>query len=149
MQLQNYFERSQARQEVELREDGNPKLDAMATDKKYSYQQPNKKEQLYKKGKGDTHAIAANDVKQGDLEECYVLSPLAALAQNNPDSIEELIEEQEDGSYNVTLYLRKNSDSMEREKVIIKVKNEFVKTYAGKAAYTGGGDKELWVQVFA
>lgn len=147
LKLQDYYKRSQDRQETELGEDGNPKLAAGVLDENYQYKAPNKKEELYQKGKGDPYAIAANDVQQGDLDNCYVLSPIAALAQSDPEAIKKLIEVQKDGAYKVTLHLRTRADSMEREQVEVVVKNEFVRDKAGKAAYAGMGDKELWVQV--
>jgi WXG100 family type VII secretion target len=36
-------------------------------------------------------AIHPNDVKQGQIADCFVVSPLAALAQNNPDLIKRAI----------------------------------------------------------
>jgi hypothetical protein len=112
----------------------------------YSYTKPNKKSKLYKRGNGDKEDIDANDVQQGNLDNCYVLSPLAALAQSNPKWIKSMIEVREDGNYNVALYLRKSADTNERNKIIVVVKNEFVQS-KGKPAYAGSGDNELWVQV--
>lgn len=137
------YKRSQKRQEAELIE-GNP---AVAENKDYTYKAPSKKMKLYKKGKGDKEFIDANDVQQGDLDNCYVLSPLAALAQSNPSLIADMIEEQEDGSFEVLLHLRKSADNLEREKVVVRVKKEFLYNENGVAAYAKHGDQELWVQV--
>jgi hypothetical protein len=60
--------------------------------------------------------------------------------------IKNIIEEREDGNFDVILYLRTNPDSIERQETVITVKNEFVH-YNDKAAYAGSGDGELWVQV--
>lgn len=142
--LEILYERSKKRQAASL-EDGNPAIAESL--RVYHYKAPNKKSKLYQKGKGDKHAIAANDVQQGDLDDCYVLGPLAALAQSNPDWIKKMIEAQEDGTYKVTLYLRKEAASNKREKTEVIVQPEFVYNKKGKAAYAGEGDKEVWVQV--
>ncbi len=135
--------RSQARQ-VAVLEDGNP---AIAEKKPYTYQEPNKKSKLYRKGRGDEDAIHPNDIEQGDLDNCYVLSPIGALAQANPDLIREMIQEQADGTFEVTLYLRTDADSEERKKTVVTVKREFVYNKNGKAVYAGEGDQELWVRL--
>jgi hypothetical protein len=145
--IQRYHLRSQQRQAAVLGEDGNPKLPVGAIRKNYKYQPPPKKAQLYNKGRGDQHQIAANDVQQGDLDDCFVLGPLAAIAQSDPNALQKLIEIQPDGSYEVTLHLRADPNSLERSPQQVVVKKEFVHTKEGKAAYAGIGDQELWVQV--
>lgn len=141
LHTQKTFERTQNRFSSKLI-NGNPELAA----KGYTYEQPTKKEKLYQRGKKDQHEIAANDVQQGDLDNCFLLSPIAALAQNNPDDLKKLIKEKADGSFEVTLYLRTDPNSDKRTATTIAVKNEFVRD-GKKAAYAGKGDNELWVQV--
>lgn len=145
--LRVYYRRSKERQKNMLTEQHNPDLSIVAPQGVYNYQDPNKKDQLYRKGKEDSHEIAANDVQQGDLDDCFILAPIAALAQSDPTTIKRMISLQKDGSYKVTLHLRMDANTKERTKTIIHVKNEFVRTKAGKAAYAGMGDRELWVQV--
>ncbi|BDS12618.1 C2 family cysteine protease [Aureispira anguillae] len=125
---------------------GNPELKTIEN-RDLKYIDPHKKIGLYKQGKRDEHKIEANDVQQGILEDCFVLSPIAALAKTNPKAIEQLIEEKADGSFEVTLYLRKDPKSLERTKEKIKVKREFVVDQYGKDVFAGKGDRELWVQV--
>lgn len=125
--------------------DGNPEL--AEKNKSYTYEEPIKKEQLYQKGKKDQYDIDANDVQQGDLEDCFLLSSIAALAKNAPNDIKKLIKEKSDGSFEVTLYLRKDPSTDKRTATIISVKNEFVRNKKKKTAYAGKGDNELWVQV--
>jgi hypothetical protein len=125
---------------------GNPEL-VKIKDVNLRYIDPNKKIGLYKQGKKDAHKIAANDVKQGKLNDCIVLSPIAALAGTNPSLIEKMIKEKSDGSFEVTLHVRKDSKSQERTVEKINVKREFVIDKDGNDVFAGKGDRELWVQV--
>jgi len=62
--------------------------------------------QAFVKGAGDVGDIDANDVKQGQLGDCNLLAPAAAIARANPEAIRKLISPNGDGSYNVTLYYK-------------------------------------------
>ncbi len=53
-------------------------------------------------GVGDTVDISPNDVDQGGLGTCYLMSSLAAIAQGNPEIIRNMIRDNGDGSYTVT-----------------------------------------------
>ena len=48
-------------------------------------------------GDGDAHPVAPNDVVQGQLEDCYLLAALAAVAATDPDWIQQLVVEEDDG----------------------------------------------------
>ncbi|HBL14576.1 MAG TPA: hypothetical protein DD379_24945 [Cyanobacteria bacterium UBA11162] len=86
---------------------------------------------------GDQDQIDPNDVAQGDLGNCYFSAAMVAVARANPSLIRELIKDNGDGSYNVTLYTEKGSQ-------IIKVTPYFPATGQGPA-YAGFGDEsELW-----
>lgn len=123
---------------------GNPEL-IKGEDQRYI--DPNKRIGLYKQSKKDAHKIAANDVKQGNLNDCFVLSPIAALADTDPSLIEKMIKEKPDGSFEVTLHVRKDSKSQERTVEKINVKRKFVIDKDGNDVFAGKGDRELWVQV--
>ena len=138
------FKESEERRNNSPLVNGNPEL---ITGKDQRYIEPNKKIQLYKQKKKDEHKIDANDVKQGDLEDCFVLSPIAALAKTNPSLLESIIEEKSDGSFVVTLHVRKDPKSLDRTVEKVKVKREFVINKNGKDVFAGKGDRELWVQV--
>lgn len=57
---------------------------------------------------GDTNAVSPNDIAQGALGDCYVMSSLATIAQQNPDLIKNMIKgPDKDGNYTVTLYDKK------------------------------------------
>ncbi len=57
------------------------------------------------RGEGDTSDIAANDVHQGALGNCYFLAALAGIAQQQPELIRNAIEGPlQDGTYNISLW---------------------------------------------
>jgi hypothetical protein len=108
------------------------------------------------KGAGDADAIDPNDVKQGQLGDCYLLSALAAIARANPDVIRRLVSgPNADGTFNVTIY----SDtgglfSTEWTPKTVKVTPTFPSYTWGAPAYAERGDidpaqggPELWVML--
>ena len=60
---------------------------------------------LFMQEPGDASAISINDVNQGWLGDCYVCAPIAALALERPDFIENMIHDNGDGTQSVRLYL--------------------------------------------
>jgi len=59
-------------------------------------------------GQVSPNGISPNDVTQGNLGDCYVLSSLAAVATQNPDLIRNMIRANPDGTYTVT-FKKQNS----------------------------------------
>ncbi len=123
----------------------NPDLNKRNKDQ-YTYQQV--KGKAFVKGAGDTDEVDPNDVKQGDLGDCYLLSAMAAVARANPQAIRDLIKDNGDGTYDVTLYV-KNHFWSSRGPQVIKVTSSFPASKDGTPAYAKGGDKgpdgpELW-----
>ena len=55
-------------------------------------------------GAGDTGTVAANDVRQGQVGDCYFLASCAAVALTNPAYITRLIHENGDGTFRVALW---------------------------------------------
>lgn len=56
-------------------------------------------------GPGDKGDIDPNDITQGGLGDCYMLSSLATMAQQHPQAIRDMIKgPDKDGNYTVTLY---------------------------------------------
>ena len=55
-------------------------------------------------GTGDATAVDLNDVDQGGLGTCYLMASLASLAQQHPELIEQMIHDNGDGTYTVTLH---------------------------------------------
>lgn len=105
--------------------DGNP--DLAPNEEDYQYAPPKKKDVLYRKGKNDQHEIDPNDIQQGDINDCFLLSSIGALAQSNPESIQQLIHPLPDGNFEVTLHLRTDPEKPDRTATKILVKNEFVR----------------------
>lgn len=59
---------------------------------------------LYAKGTGDAHDVDINDIKQGQLGDCYFLASVGAVAKQNPDGIKHLLQENRDKDGNVVSY---------------------------------------------
>ncbi|HSE43611.1 MAG TPA: C2 family cysteine protease [Acidobacteriota bacterium] len=57
---------------------------------------------LFVQGSGDTNSVAMNDVDQGTLRNCWMMAPLAELAQKDPEAIKRMIQKNADGTYTVT-----------------------------------------------
>ena len=57
------------------------------------------------RGGGDADRVDPNDVTQGNLGDCYLLAAAAAVARLNPALIEQMIHDNGDGTYNVTLHV--------------------------------------------
>src|SRR5689334_3776364 len=62
---------------------------------------------LYLTEAGDTAAISMNDIHQGQMGDCFLVSPLGDLAKTHPDAIRNMIHQNADGSESVTLYVPK------------------------------------------
>ena len=99
-------------------------------------------------GEGDAFDIDPNDVKQGQLGDCYLMAGMAATARANPDSIRHIIKDNGDGTFEVTLFIRENSWSP--PKAITRTVDARLPTKGGSSLlYAGVGDatgegKELW-----
>jgi hypothetical protein len=103
-------------------------------------------------GEGDAHAIDANDVKQGAIGNCYFVAQLAAQAKADPAVIQNLIKDNGDGSYTVSLYLKDKRRPWQRTKTDIVVDARFPTKDGSSAAYakpgdSGPGGAELWVML--
>lgn len=97
-------------------------------------------------GDGDTHAIDVGDVDQGQIADCYVMAAIGAYARNNPDAIEEMIQDNGDGTYTVTFH-EKQSGFLGigggYKEVQITVNAEFPDS-KGAQPSTDGGKTEIW-----
>jgi hypothetical protein len=101
------------------------------------------------KGEGDKAAVDSNDVRQGQLGDCYLMAGMASVARANPELIQKLIKDNGDGTFDVTLYLRDKSYSQPRPVVQTIDAQLAVKALGGSPLYanigdTQGGSKELW-----
>lgn len=100
------------------------------------------------KDEDDAHAVDPNDVKQGSLGDCYLMAGMIAVARANPELIEDLIKDNGDGTYDVTLYIRPNYWS--KPKPVVKtidarlaIKRTDSPLYA-KQGDEADGKTELW-----
>ncbi|HEU4760294.1 MAG TPA: C2 family cysteine protease, partial [Dehalococcoidia bacterium] len=59
-------------------------------------------------GGGDSNAVQSNDIQQGQLGDCYLMSAMGEVAKQNPDTIKNAIKDNGDGSYTVRLYEKKD-----------------------------------------
>jgi hypothetical protein len=103
------------------------------------------------KGEGDEHDIDPNDVKQGELGDCYFLASAAAVARANPELIRKLIRKIDAHNYEVTLYPADRSGGETAPTKVI-VSDMFPIQANGLPAYAYTGDvgedgPELWVML--
>ena len=122
-----------------------PKLREKHADKSYADVTDAK---AFVKGAGDDHAIDPNDVAQGALGDCYLMAGMIAVARANPEAISELIVDNGDGTFDVTLYIRESrwGDPKKVTKTIdarLPMKHGDSPLYAKKGD-EGEGETELW-----
>jgi len=104
-------------------------------------------------GNGDGTAVHPNDITQGGLGDCWILSSLGALALQNRSIIENAVRDNGDGTYTVTFYEPTNAGwwafwADDYRKVEITVNNEFATDQNGNPAFTRPGDpNELWPMI--
>jgi Calpain family cysteine protease len=58
-------------------------------------------------GSGDSNAVQYNDIQQGQLGDCYLMSAMGEVAKQNPQAIQDAIKDNGDGSYTVRFYEKK------------------------------------------
>jgi hypothetical protein len=118
------------------------------------------------RGRGDNHAFSPNDINQGAIGDCYFLASLAAVAQSNPEHLENAIKDNGDGTYAVTLYVYDDGESCTEDlhPRTVNITAQFPTTPAGNddanpdpgdIGHAHGGDRswfglgrtELWVRL--
>jgi hypothetical protein len=109
---------------------------------------------LYLTEPGNTTAISASDLYQGQMGDCFLISSIGEIALEKPVAISNMIKVNSNGTETVTLYTASNgqlpgySTSAFRP-ISINVTNVFP-TYSvnnGKTQDVVGGVKEIWPQV--
>lgn len=119
--------------------------DGHFTNKKENFEGP-----LAAKGEGDSNAFSENDVTQGNLEDCWFLASVAAIAKTNPDLLERNIKDLGEGKYEVTLYQRDpKTPNGPLNPQVITVNNAFqIGKHSGTAIAAKPGDnEEIWVML--
>lgn len=82
---------------------------------------------------------SANDVRQGDLGDCYYLATLASIAKTDPNLIRKTIVKLNDGTYAVQFARGDN-------KVVVRVDADLPTWSSGQLAYADlGAQGSLWV----
>jgi Calpain family cysteine protease len=69
-------------------------------------------EVLYGTETGDTAEITDEDIHQGRLGDCYLLSSIGEIARINPSVIENMIKDNGDGTYTVTFHKRRGASGV-------------------------------------
>lgn len=101
----------------------------------------------------DFEDIDINDVRQGHLGDCYLFAAMAAVARVNPQAIRDLIHKNDDGTYNVKLYIYDQKWQPHRTPTIIqRIKPVFPSWKESKGSaygHSGEGEEqgdvlELW-----
>lgn len=79
--------------------------------------------EAFVQGLGENGAISPSDVNQGQLGDCYLMASMAALAHSEPDTIREMIQPKDDGTFDVTLHFW-NADRTELVPHVVNVDNQ-------------------------
>ncbi|MCR9171094.1 MAG: DUF4157 domain-containing protein [bacterium] len=110
------------------------------------YDKKNDEYIIYEQGRNDADEVDMNDVVQGALGDCYLISSIASVAKQNPAHIKSLIDYTPgDSSATVTLYIM-NQDTLVREPKEIVI--DFYFPFTGlMESYAKKGDGELWVML--
>ncbi|MCF2145846.1 C2 family cysteine protease [Desmonostoc muscorum LEGE 12446] len=93
--------------------------------------------------------VGIKDVEQGQLGDCYLLAALAAVAEKSPQTIKEMIKDNNDGTYSVRFFREDENGKLIPDYVT--VNSELPTIENGKAVYADWGSDpnkhELWVAV--
>ena len=108
---------------------------------------------LYLTEAGDTSAISVNDIHQGGIGDCFLLSPIGELALFHPSVISQMIHDNGDGTETVALYGDASGGPVHFGTGSFVVVPQLVTNNFSGNAVNGGsydmvnGVKEIWPQV--
>ncbi|MGV3624300.1 MAG: C2 family cysteine protease [Archangium sp.] len=90
--------------------------------------------------------ISYDDVIQGSIANCYMVSAFSSLAQQNPDAIKNAIRQNADGTYDVRFFEKSGYNSY--RPVTVKVDGDLPTEFGTTAKYGKARDpKEQWITV--
>jgi len=129
---------------------GNPKIDP-SSGNGATYQRVDGRPFI--QGAGDANVVDWNDIDQGNLADCFVMSSLGEVAKANPQLIQNAIKDNGDGTYTVRFYEKKGDGPFgwfghHYDPVDIKVTPDLPMN-GGSPVYAGtadrdGAQQELW-----
>ena len=109
---------------------------------------------LYLQEAGDPALISVNDIHQGQIGDCFLLSSIGELALWHPSAIMNMIRVNADGTETVTLYVAASGalpsfGTTSFKPVSVTVNNIFPSNAVNNGASQDvlNGQKEIWVQV--
>lgn len=109
---------------------------------------------LYLQEAGTTAAISVYDINQGQIGDCFLLSPIGEIALWRPSAITNMIHANANGTETVTLYVASNGslpgyDTTGYKAVSVTVSNVFPTNTVNNGATQDvvNGQREIWVQV--
>ena len=109
---------------------------------------------LYLQEAGDPALISVNDIHQGQIGDCFLLSSIGELALWHPNAITNIIRVNADGTETVTLYVAASGalpsfGTTSFKAVSVTVNNIFPSNVVNNGASQDvlNGQKEIWVQV--
>jgi len=106
---------------------------------------------LYAPGNADAGSIDPNDVAQGGIVDCYVMSAFAAVARQSPELVSRAIRVNADGSYTVTLYRENGRGGFDPVPIVVTnklpVRPDGSYLFAQPGDSTSDGKPELWPMI--
>ncbi len=111
-------------------------------------------EALYLVEPGDTSAVSIDDINQGSIGDCFVLSSIGELALRDPVAVQSMIQSNANGTETVNLYAPQQVGPFIHgtgalQKVPVTVTNSFPSNAvnSGPSLDVVNGVKEIWPQV--
>jgi hypothetical protein len=111
------------------------------------------KQTLYTKETGDSDDVSENDIHQGQVGDCFLLSSIGEIAKLRPDVIKKMIKDNGNGTYTVTLHKQDDgignawglfSHDYKEVKVTVTADVPAASVNHGEGQAEQDGKKEIW-----